>query len=233
MESNLPLLHMTKLLQRFTLFWRNIPQCAVGQCLLKLVPWLFFIAETVSLVLMELVMMLEQSAHIFLRLGPLLGAWGAPGGPLGAPNWPKWVLLDIVILGGPKLVVLPGSWLDLGGIHPDWCIGTFKPIWKCHRRALEQPKMTPNCHKWGLWGHKLPRRPQIGGTAWIYVYGAIFNIFAQKWPYGSFGTWTWYTTKVDFPLADLSSFTFLFSWNDIYWQNSITEGNKSELEHGE
>ena len=64
-------------------------------------------------------MMLEQSAHIFLRLGPLLGAWGALEGLWGPPNWPKWVLLDIVILGGPKLVVLPGSWLDLGGIHPD------------------------------------------------------------------------------------------------------------------
>ena len=34
-------------------------------------------------------MMLEQSAHIFLRLGPLLGAWGAPGGPLGAPKLAK------------------------------------------------------------------------------------------------------------------------------------------------
>ena len=71
--------------------------------------------------------------------------------------------------GGPKFVELPGSWLDLGGIHPDWCNGTFKPIWKCHKRALEQPKMTPNCHKWGLWSHKLPWWPQIGGTAWILV----------------------------------------------------------------
>ena len=34
-------------------------------------------------------MMLEQSAHIFLRLGPLFGAWGAPGGPLGAPKLAK------------------------------------------------------------------------------------------------------------------------------------------------
>ena len=75
-------------------------------------------------------MMLEQSAHIFLRLGPLLGAWGAPGGPLGAPKLAKM----------------------------------------------------------GIAGYSHPWRPQIGGTAWIYVYGAIFNIFAQKWPYGSFGT---------------------------------------------
>ena len=61
-------------------------QCAVGQYILELVPWLFFIAGTVSLVLMDSVMILEQSAHIFWRLGPLLGAWGAPGGPQVGPK---------------------------------------------------------------------------------------------------------------------------------------------------
>ena len=64
-------------------------QCAVGQYILELVPWLFFIAGTVSLVLMDSVMILEQSAHIFWRLGPLLGAWGAPGGPKVGPQMPK------------------------------------------------------------------------------------------------------------------------------------------------
>ena len=156
---------------------------------------------------------------------PLNPSGSAIGGLWNSPKWPQIAINEaywaISCPGGPKLVVLPGSWLDLGGIHPDWCIGIFKPIWKCHRRAMEQPKLTPNCHEWGLWGHKLPRRPQIGGTAWIYVYGAIFNIFAQKWPYGSFGTWTWYTTKVDFPLADLSSFTFLFSLDYIYLSSEI------------
>ena len=53
-------------------------QCAVGQYILELVPGLFFSAGSVSLVLMDSVMILEQSAHIFWRLGPLLGAWGAP-----------------------------------------------------------------------------------------------------------------------------------------------------------
>ena len=64
-------------------------QCAVGQYILELVPGLFFSAGTVSLVLMDSVMILEQSAHIFWRLGPLLGAWGAPGGPPAGPKMPK------------------------------------------------------------------------------------------------------------------------------------------------
>ena len=107
-------------------------------------------------------------------------------GPWNSPKWPQIAINEaygaISCPGGPKLVVLPGSRLDLGGIHPDWCNGTFKPIWKCHRRALEQPKMTPNCHKWGLWSHKLPWWPQIGGTAWIlvgYMYMVLFLAFLR------------------------------------------------------
>ena len=40
-----------------------------------------------------------------------------------------------------------GSRLDLGGIHPGGCVTAFKPIQKCHKEALEGPKMAPKSHK--------------------------------------------------------------------------------------
>ena len=73
------------------MFGSSKTQCAVSKYLVILGPWFFFNAATVLLILMDLVMMVEQTAHIFSRMGPLLGAWGAPVAPQVGPKCLKWV----------------------------------------------------------------------------------------------------------------------------------------------
>ena len=45
-------------------------------------PWQFLNAGTVLVIFLDQVMMVEQSAHIFSWLGPLLGAWGPQKRPI-------------------------------------------------------------------------------------------------------------------------------------------------------
>ena len=83
-------------------------------------------------------------------------------------------------------MVLDGFRLDLGGTHPGWYVGTFRPIPKCHRGALERPKMTPKCHKWGIWGHMLEGKNDSKPSS-LFCVTVLFLYLCLLWLYVFYG----------------------------------------------
>ena len=63
---------------------------------------LFFINQTLQMILMVLVMVVDWCAHLFLCLGPLLGPRGGPEGALEAPKSLKTGYLALITSNAPK-----------------------------------------------------------------------------------------------------------------------------------
>ena len=155
-------------------------------------------------------------------LEPLDSSGSAIGGLWNAWKWPQNAINEaygaISCPGGAKLVLLHGFRLDLVGTHPGWYVGTFRPIRKCHRGALEQPKMTPKCHKWGIWGHMLEGTNDSKPSS-LFCVTVLFLYLCLLWVYVFFGFYVGPAklqrgaTPPSVMVLYFSTITNRFSWN--------------------